>query len=104
MNWKLWLGVLISAAFLIWAVWGVEPGKVWTSIQGINSWFLLPYIALVAIEVVLRAWKWHVLLIPVKAPSFWKLNSATLIGLMANNVLPGRAGLPGIADHRILAP
>lgn len=92
MNWKLWIGVLFSGALLWFAVRDVEFSKVWSNIQGINYWYLLPYLALVAIEVVLRAWKWHILLIPVKVPSFWKLNSATLIGLMANNVLPGRAG------------
>ena len=92
MNWKLWIGVLFSGALLWFAVRDVEFSRVWANIQGINYVYLLPYLVLIAIEVVLRAWKWHVLLTPVKVPSFWKLNSATLIGLMANNVLPGRAG------------
>jgi uncharacterized protein (TIRG00374 family) len=89
---KVWLGVLVSGALLVWSVWGVDPERVWANIQGINHAYLVPYLALVAIEVLLRTWKWHVLLTPIKVPSFWKLNSATLIGLMANNVLPGRAG------------
>jgi len=92
LNWKLWLGVLVSGVFLWFAVRDVEFTKVWASIQGINYLYLAPYMVLVALEVLLRAWKWHVLLLPLKAPSFWKLNSATIIGLMANNVLPGRAG------------
>jgi uncharacterized protein (TIRG00374 family) len=92
LNWKLWIGVLISGALLWFAVRDVEFSRVWANIQGINYWYLLPYLGLIVIEVILRAWKWHVLLLPVKAPSFWKLNSATIIGLMANNVLPGRAG------------
>jgi glycosyltransferase 2 family protein len=92
LNWKLWVGVLISGALLWFAIRDVEFAKVWANIQGINYPYILPYLGLVVIEVVLRAWKWHVLLTPVKVPSFWKLNSATIIGLMANNVLPGRAG------------
>jgi len=92
LNWKLWIGVAFSAALLWFAVRDVDFTKVWANVQNLNPWYLVPYLMLVAIEVVLRAWKWYILLIPVKVPSFWKLNSATLIGLMANNVLPGRAG------------
>ncbi len=92
MHWKFWLGVLVSAALMWWAIHDVKFEEVWGHIQETNWLYLVPYLALVAIEVVLRAWKWHVLLTPVKVPSFLKLNSATLIGLMANNVLPARAG------------
>lgn len=92
MHWKFWIGVLMSAALMWWAVHDVKPGEVWAHIQTVNPYYLVPYLALVAIEVVLRAWKWHVLLAPIKAASFRNLNAATLIGLMANNVLPARAG------------
>lgn len=54
--------------------------------------YLIPYMALVVAEVLIRALKWQVLLLPIQRCSFWKLNSATVIGLMANNVLPARAG------------
>src|SRR5205807_59678 len=54
--------------------------------------YLIPSVALVLVEVFLRALKWQILLLPLKRCSLWKLNSATLIGLMANNVLPARAG------------
>ncbi len=92
MNWKLWGGVVVSAAFMWFAIRDVDFARVRDHIWEVNLLYLLPYLALIAIEVVLRAWKWHTLLVPIKVPSFWKLNSATLIGLMANNVLPGRAG------------
>ena len=57
-----------------------------------NLLYLAPYLLLVAAEVAIRAVKWQVLLSPTKRCSFWTLNSATLIGLMANNVLPFRVG------------
>ena len=88
----MWLGVLISGALLWFAARDVDFASAWHHIQTVNPIYLIPYLALVAIEVVLRAWKWHVLLAPIKRASFRKLNSATLIGLMANNVLPARAG------------
>jgi uncharacterized protein (TIRG00374 family) len=42
--------------------------------------------------VFIRGLRWQVLLAPVQRTSYLHLCSATLIGLMANNVLPARAG------------
>ena len=92
MNWKLWLGVAVSGVLLWLAIRDVDFARVRVHIAEVNPIYLIPYLGLIAIEVVLRTWKWYVLLVPIKAATFWKLNSATLIGLMANNVLPGRAG------------
>jgi glycosyltransferase 2 family protein len=92
LNWKLWIGVLISAGLLWLAARDVDFASAWRYIQTINPYYLVPYLGLVAIEVILRAWKWQVLLAPIKRASFRNLISATLIGLMANNVLPARAG------------
>src|SRR5258706_258627 len=57
-----------------------------------NLWWFIPFAALTVGEVLIRAWKWQVLLEPIKRCSFLTLNSATLIGLFANTVLPARAG------------
>jgi len=92
LHWKFWIGVLVSAGLLWLAARDVDFPSAWGYIQTVNLYYLAPYLALVAIEVVLRAWKWQVLLAPIKAASFRNLNAATLIGLMANNVLPARAG------------
>jgi len=91
-NLKLVLGFGVSVAFLWIAARNVDPLEAWGYAQGINALYLLPYMALVVAEVLVRSWKWLVLLDPIKRASFRRLNSATLIGLMANNVLPARAG------------
>jgi uncharacterized protein (TIRG00374 family) len=91
-NLKLWFGILVSAAFLWIATWNVDFRSAWEYAQGVNVAFLIPYMALVVAEIFLRAWKWLVILEPVKRASFRNLSSATLIGLMANNILPARAG------------
>jgi uncharacterized protein (TIRG00374 family) len=84
--------VLVSLGLLWLAARDVDFPAAWRYIQTINPYYLVPYLGLVAIEVVLRAWKWQVLLAPIKRASFRNLTSATLIGLMANNILPARAG------------
>ncbi len=92
MNLKLWLGLAISAVFLWLAIRNVDLGHAWEYMQTINAVWLIPSVILVAAEIMVRAFKWQILLLPLKRCSFWKLNNATLIGLMANNVLPARAG------------
>lgn len=92
LNRHIWIGLILSLVLLWLAARDVEFGRAWYYIQTVNSVYLLPYMGLVAGEVLIRALKWQVLLQPMKRCSFWKLNSATLIGLMANNVLPARAG------------
>jgi uncharacterized protein (TIRG00374 family) len=71
---------------------GVDWAQAWEFAQGLNPLFLAPYMVLIMGEVLLRAWKWQILLAPVQRTSFRRLTSATLIGLMANNVLPMRLG------------
>ena len=92
LNRQVWIGLVISFALLWLSARNVEFDRAWAHIQTINLIYLVPYALLVIGEVVIRVLKWQVLLRPVKACSFWKLNSATIIGLMANNVLPARAG------------
>ena len=92
MNRKLWLGLAVSAVFLWLSIRNVDLVQAWAYMQNIEMVYLIPSVILVGIEALLRAFKWQILLLPLKRCSFWKLNSATLIGLMANNVLPARAG------------
>lgn len=92
MNLKVWLGIVVSAGLLWYSMRNVDFARAWSAAQGMNPLFLLPYLLLIAGEVMGRAVRWQVLLSPVKQCSLWKLSSATLIGLMANNVLPARAG------------
>jgi hypothetical protein len=92
MNLKVWLGVAVSAALLWYAMRDVDFGRAWEAAQRMNAIFLVPYILVAFGEVPLRALRWQVLLLPVQRTSLLRLSSATLIGLMANNVLPARAG------------
>lgn len=92
MNLRIWVGLIISAGLLWLSARNVDFGSAWDHMRAINGWYLVPYMILALGEVLIRALKWQVLLLPLKRCSFWKLSSATLIGLMANNILPARAG------------
>lgn len=70
----------------------VDFASAWSAAQGINLAWLLPYYAVMFVEVVIRGLRWQALLAPVQRSSLLGLTSATFIGLMANNVLPARMG------------
>src|SRR3954452_15244834 len=92
MNRKVWLGIAVSAALLWLSLRNVDLGQALAYMRTINPVYLIPSFILIAAEILIRSAKWLVLLLPLKRCSYAKLSSATLIGIMANNVLPARAG------------
>lgn len=91
-NWKLWIGLLISAIFLYLAFRQVELPRVWHVIRSTNPLFLFLVIALTFLQYVIRAWRWGILMEPIKRTGFMNRLDAVLIGFGANCVLPARLG------------
>lgn len=87
------LGIVVSAIFLVLAFRGQDFGEIADSLRETNLLWLVPAMALYFSGVYLRAIRWRVLLRPV-APhvSTSQLFPVVIIGFMANNVLPLRAG------------
>ena len=87
------VGLVISGVFLYLAFRGQDFGDIRDSLGRTNSWWLLPALALYGAGVYLRAVRWRILLRQV-APNTTsaKLFPIVVIGFMANNVLPLRAG------------
>jgi uncharacterized protein (TIRG00374 family) len=87
------LGIAVSALLLWYALKGINLAQVFTALRGSNV--LLWALCTVASQLIfpLRARRWRTILDPV-APHlpFAPLWRATAIGMMANNVLPARAG------------
>jgi uncharacterized protein (TIRG00374 family) len=92
LNIRVIIGVAFSAGLLWYSMRNVDFVLAWTAMQQMKFVFLVPYMALVVGEVPLRAWRWQMLLAPTRATSLGRLTSASFIGLMANNILPARAG------------
>jgi uncharacterized protein (TIRG00374 family) len=91
-RWQFWVGLLISLIFLYIALSGVQLSKVWNSIQSANYIWLLPGVLVYFLAVVLRSWRWNILLQPIKDIHFNVLLPIVSIGYMGNNIFPARAG------------
>jgi len=91
-KWQFWVGVLISAFFLWWALRKLNPADLWQAVSHANYWWILPGVAVYFVAVWARAWRWHYLLRPVKSVKTRVMFPITCIGYMGNNIYPARAG------------
>jgi uncharacterized protein (TIRG00374 family) len=91
-RWQLWLGILVSAAFLWLALRGLKLDDVWQALQVGNYWWLIPSVGVYFLAVWARTWRWHYMLLPLKNISLRRLFPVVVIGYMGNNVYPFRAG------------
>ena len=81
-----------TAAFVYLAVKGVRVDSLRESLRGVD-YLPLGLGAAVSVGCLwLRAWRWRLILRPVKAVGIYELFAITSIGFMANNVLPLRLG------------
>jgi hypothetical protein len=65
-RWQFFLGVIISLFFLWLALRGLHLEAFWQALQTAKYGWLIPGIGLYFLAVVLRAWRWHYLLAPLK--------------------------------------
>ena len=91
-RWQFWLGLVVSALFLWLALRGLRLEEMWVHLQSADYLWLLPGVAVYFLAVVIRTWRWHYLLKPLKAVSISALFPVVVIGYMGNNVYPARAG------------
>ncbi|MBI5527377.1 MAG: flippase-like domain-containing protein [Deltaproteobacteria bacterium] len=90
-DWKI-AGTIVSILLLVLAFWNVDFAKLLSVTAGAA---LLPIAAVAAINfvvVALKAYRWKVVLAATKNVGFPTVLLTTLVGFMANNVLPARAG------------
>jgi glycosyltransferase 2 family protein len=86
------IGLVISLVCGYFAVRGVEWSAVWTAFQKMEFFALIPAIGCLAVMLLVRAYRWQRFVEPLQPVPFAPFLSATLIGFMANDVLPLRAG------------
>lgn len=85
-------GFLIGALFLWLAFRKVDLAEVWKTMRGANYLYLVPNLVLTFLGMWLRAVRWKVMLDPIGKVALPKVYASTMIGFMANNVLPFRLG------------
>ncbi|MBI5788411.1 MAG: flippase-like domain-containing protein [Candidatus Schekmanbacteria bacterium] len=92
MRLKFWMGILISVVFLYFFSREINWIEVWRNIKSIHYAYLPLVVFLHMAVYVLRAQRWRYLLEHLKKISLFRMFSATMIGFMANNILPFRLG------------
>lgn len=86
------LGFAVSAFFLVFALRGQDYAAIRDAFSQVNYWYLIPALGLYFIGLLVRAYRWSVLLRPIEPVSARDLVGINAVGLMANNVLPLRTG------------
>jgi uncharacterized protein (TIRG00374 family) len=86
------IGLVISLVSGYFAVRGVEWGAVWAAFHKVELLALMPALGCLAMMLIVRAYRWQRFVAPLQPVPFSPFLSATLIGFMANDVLPLRAG------------
>lgn len=92
---RLAAGIVISVAFLGLTLARVDLGGVRDALAGTETGWLLLALAVVAVDLGIRAVRWRVLLDAVAAgqtPSFVRVAAYLTVGYLANSVLPARLG------------
>ena len=93
MSWRGAIGIALSAVLLWWTLRDVSLAVVWRELSHASVPLFLASTVCATLIFPLRALRWRVILEPV-APgqplsALWR---STAIGMMANNLLPARAG------------
>ena len=91
-RWIFWVGLLISAVFLYLAFRKIDYRALWATLTTVQYVWLVPGLAIYFVGVLVRAWRWQLLLTPLKKVSLKTLFPIINIGYMGNNVFPLRMG------------
>ncbi len=89
---NLLIGSIISGFFLYLALRGTEWDVLWAVLRKTRFEYLIPAVAFTLFGLYFRAYRWKFMLLHIKPIATRSLFSATLIGFMANNLLPARLG------------
>jgi len=85
-------GLVISVGLLAFLFYKVDFAELASALKGANYWWLIPNVILIMVTMVFRAYRWRHMVRPIREVGISRLFSITMIGFMANNVLPFRLG------------
>jgi uncharacterized protein (TIRG00374 family) len=84
--------MLLAAVFTYLAVRGVHWDSAWRALERCDAWWLVPAMAGLVAQTLLRAMRWRSLFARGRRPARRPVLAATLIGYLFNLILPARAG------------
>ncbi len=89
---KVAVGMLISLVALWWAFRGLDWVAFKAALAGADPGMVLLSVTMLVISIPLRAYRWGILLLPVRRIRLWITSESTLVGYFGNNALPFRLG------------
>ena len=89
---KFWLGIGVSLFFMVLLLDKIDFMKLGAALSSVDYRYIFIAIFFTFANYFMRAVRWHYLLIPEKSIPLSSLYPATIIGYMANNLLPARLG------------
>lgn len=89
---KFWIGIAVSLFFLFLLFRKIDFGQLIIALRTVDYFFIALAVLLTFISYFLRAVRWKYLLVCEKEIPISSLYPATIIGYMANNLLPARLG------------
>ena len=89
---KLWLGLAVSALFLTLFLYRIDYSETWDALRGANYLYVVPAIAVYFGSLWFRTIRWQYLMKHLTEVSISRLYPVTIVGYMANNILPVRLG------------
>lgn len=89
---KIAVGMLISLLALWWAFRGLDWVAFKTALAGADLGMVLLSVAMLALSIPIRAYRWGIFLLPVRRTRLRITSEATLVGYFGNNALPFRLG------------
>ena len=89
---KFWLGICVSVFFMVLLFRKIDFGQLVIALSSVDYRYIVLSVVFTFISYFLRAVRWRYLLISEKEIPLASLYPATIIGYMANNLLPARLG------------
>jgi uncharacterized protein (TIRG00374 family) len=86
------LGVALGLGLLVWTFWHVDAHGLADALRGSDPFLVAAVGVLNFVVIALKAWRWQVVIGATQPVPYRLVGLSTLIGFMANNVLPARAG------------
>lgn len=89
---RFWAGFVISAVLIALFLRATHPSELADALREAEYWYLIPATGVLFVAIIARCLRWSVLMRPVAPISPARLFPYAIIGYMANNLLPARAG------------
>lgn len=89
---RFWFGLVITTAFLVIFLLRTDFAEIRDSFSGADYALAVAAVPLYFVGYWFRAYRWRLLLMPIKTISTARLYPVVLIGLMSNNIAPARIG------------